>query len=476
MRDHTPFDVLDDMARDYIPDNTDLVPRVAARLKGMSPMTTLRTRPLVAILVAVLFLLALSGAAYALGRALGYFPGLGLVPQDAQFRVLSEPVSQTLDGITVTITQAISNADQMSVTLKVENVPAEMQSFEARTDANTCTSYPDSYPQLRFPNGQAVKISGAAIDPFAGGYTAWYKFSTVPLNAAEATLFIPCIQGAIAPGILPEGWEMPMRFDPASPELALTLIPVTIVPTLQAASAPPPVAETGLPPEPAADETGRLSLLEVFDTGTDYILIGTFSPPAPRSEEKGLYALNDISLRDGNQQVIDDEEYPSDLDLTPYIAAASGKGVWAVRFGKGFTPPVHLTYQTQYWYSPLPQDAYTFDFDAGSNPQAGQEWNLDKELLLAGHMVTLKKITAGANSYTFFFHTDDELVESVGMHSRDDLQIIGYTPTSFSGRFGLGDWSFTEVYPELPKGNLRVSVSGLYLFGNYENWTMLWQP
>ena len=476
MKHNRPFDVLDDAARDYIPDNTELVPQVAARLKRISPMMTLRTRPLAALLIAVLILLALSGAAYALGRALGYFPGLGLVPQDAEFRVLSEPVSQTRDGITVTITQAISNADQMSVTLKVENVPAEKQSFQARTDSNLCTSYPDSYPQLRFPTGERVKISSAAIDPVSGGYTAWYKFSSIPLNAAEGTLFIPCIQGAIAPGMLPENWEVPMRLVAAPPELALTAMPVKMVLTMQAAPEPAPVTEKGLPPEPAADKADRLSVLQVFDTGSDYILIGTFSQPAPRSDEKGLYALDGISLRDGNQQVIEDEEFPPDLDLTPYYAAASGKGVWAIKFRKGFTAPVHLTYRTQYWYSPLPQDAYTFDFDAGPNPQAGQEWNLDQEFQLAGHAATLKRITVGANSYTFFFQTDDAQVESVGMHSLDDIQIAGHTPTRSAGRFGMGNWSLTKVYSQLPKGNLRVVLSGLYLFGDYEDWTMDWQP
>jgi len=476
MRSNGPFDVLDDVARDYIPDQTNLVPRMAARLSRQSPMTALRTRPLVAVLMALLFLLALSGAAYALGRALGYFPGLGLVPQDAQFRVLSEPVSQTRDGITVTITQAIVNTDQMSVTLTVKNVPAETQSFQAPPGSSTCTTYPDSYPTLRLPDGASVKISSAAIDPFIGGYAASYKFSSVPLNAGEATLFIPCIQGAIAVGILPERWEMAMRFVPAPPEVALTMMPVTIVPTVQAASTPPPATETGLPPEAPIAETGRLSVLEVFDTGTDYILIGVFSPPAPRPNEKGLYAVNDISLRDGNGQVIEDEEFPPDLDLTPYRSGDNSRQVWAVKFGKGFAPPVHVTYQTQYWYSPLPQDAYTFDFNAGPSPQAGQEWELNQEFQLAGHAVTLRKITAGANSYTFFFQTDDELVESVGMHSLNDLQIIGYTPTSVTGRFGLGDWNTTKVYSELPKGNLRIVLSGLYLIGNYKDWTMVWQP
>ena len=445
-------------------------------VKMKSRLMTLRTRPFVAFLIALLILLALSGVAYALGRKLGYFPGLGLVQQDAQFRVLSEPVSQTRDGITVTITQAISNTDQMSVTLKVENVPTEKQTFQILPDSKTCRSYPDSYPELRFPNGESVKIYSGTIDPLIGGYQARYKFSSVPMNATEAILFIPCIHGAIAPGILPENWEVSMRFVSAPPELALTVIPVTVVPTMQAATEPALVTETGLPPEPVTDKSDRLSVIRVFDTGNDYILIGTFSPPAPRSGEQGIYALEGIILHDGNHQVIEDEEYPSDLDLTPYLVEASGRRVWAVKFTKEFTPPLQLTYQTQYFYSPLPQDAYTFDFDAGPNPQAGQEWNVNQEFQLAEHTVTLKKITAGANSYTFFFHTDDENVESVGMYNRDDIQIIGYTLTSFSGRFGLGDWSLTKVYSELPKGNLRVVLSGLYLFGNSEDWTMVWQP
>jgi hypothetical protein len=476
MKHNRPFDVLDDIAKDYIPDNTNLVPRVAAQLERKSPMMTLRTRPFVAFLIALLILLALSGVAYALGLSLGYFPGLGLVPQDAQFRILSEPVSQTRDGITVTITRAISNSDQMSVTLKVENVPTEKQTFQILPDLQTCRSYPDSYPELRFPNGESVKIYSGKIDPLTGGYQAQYKFSSVPVNATGAILFIPCIHGAIASGILPENWEVSMRFVSAPPELALTVIPVTVIPTMQTVLEPTLLAETGLPPEPATDKSDRLPVIQVIDTGNDYILIGTFNPPAPRSDEKGIYALSDIVLHDGNHQVIEDEEYPPDLDLTPYLVGDPGKRVWAVKFTKQYMPPLHLTYQTLYLSSPLPQDAYTFDFDAGLNPQAGQEWDLNQEFQLAGHAVTLKKITAGANSYTFFFRTDDENVDSVGMYNLDDIQITGYPPASSNGRFGLGHWSLTKVYSELPRGNLRIVLSGIYLFGKSEDWTMSWQP
>src|SRR5512135_2383034 len=136
MREYQPTPEFEDQVRKAVSApsaNPEFVNHLRSELAGRP----VKARPqfqlkLAWVLAFVLVLLALSGAAYALGRALGYFPGLGLVPQDAQFRVLSEPVSQTRDGITVTITQAISNADQMSVTLKVENVPAQKQSFQTQ--------------------------------------------------------------------------------------------------------------------------------------------------------------------------------------------------------------------------------------------------------------------------------------------------------------------------------------------------------
>ena len=88
-------------------------------------MFTFRTRPLLAMLTTLFVLLALSGTTYALGRSLGYFPGLGVVEQDAPFYVLENPVSQTRDGITVNVQQAILNMDQMSLMFTVENIPAD---------------------------------------------------------------------------------------------------------------------------------------------------------------------------------------------------------------------------------------------------------------------------------------------------------------------------------------------------------------
>jgi hypothetical protein len=286
------------------------------------------------------------------------------------------------------------------------------------------------------------------------------------------TLFVSCIQTAREPGILPENWELPLRFVPASPQLALTMIPVKEIPTATQTAQTTPATETTSTSDSAT--TDRLSILQVIDTGDAYILVGGFTPPNPSANEKGIYAISDQILTDSNGQVIEWQP-AADLDLTPYIVANRGKDVWALKVTKNFVAPLHIIYRTQYLYSPVPQDAYTFEFDAGSNPQAGQEWNLNQEFQLAGHSLTLDKITAGAGSYTFSFHTEDPSVEGLGLNSQG-IQIEGYTPVDFRGYELVGSWSVTKIYSEMPRGKLKITFSEIYLYGNSQDWTMEWQP
>lgn len=468
MNDKRMKDALENIARRGVPENTNLWPRLSAQFERKSPMNILRTRPFVAMLIALLILLALSGVAYALGRSLGYFPGLGLVEQNAPFQALPGPISQTRDGVTITIKQATLNADQMSVTLFVENIPAEKRSFWVLPDSKWCMSN----PELHLTDGQVVKLSSATLNPLDGGYESQLKFSSIPMGITDMTLFVPCIQTAREPGILPENWELPLRFVPASPQLALTMIPVKEIPTATHTAQTTPAIET----TPTSDSatTDRLSILQVIDTGDAYILVGCFTPPAPSANEKGIYAIADQILTDSNGQVI--EWQPAvDLDLTPYIVANRGKDVWALKVTKKFVSPLHITYRTQYLYSPVPQDAYTFEFDAGSNPQAGQEWVVNQEFQLAGHALTLDKITADVGSYIFSFYTDDPSVESLGFHS-PGIQIEGYTPVNFGARELVGSWSVTKIYSEIPRGKVKITFSEIYLYGNSQDWTMDWQP
>src|SRR5690349_2544830 len=104
--------ILDSVAGLYIPDGLDLIDRVRAKAGPRRTwMQTMRARPALAILLAILALLVLTGVAYAIGRSLGYIPGVGFV-QPASLRVLAEPVHETRDGVTVTIEQVVVDAER----------------------------------------------------------------------------------------------------------------------------------------------------------------------------------------------------------------------------------------------------------------------------------------------------------------------------------------------------------------------------
>src|SRR5512143_377638 len=111
--------ILDSAAGLHIPDDLDLFPKVAARLnQRRTLMQTLRARPALAILLAILVLLLMTGVVYAIGRSLGYIPGVGLVDRNAPVRALAGPVSVSRDGVTVTIVQVVVDSERTVIVYK----------------------------------------------------------------------------------------------------------------------------------------------------------------------------------------------------------------------------------------------------------------------------------------------------------------------------------------------------------------------
>ena len=51
----------------------------------------------------------------ALKRLFGYVPNVGIIDQSSQVRVLTEPVTVTRDGFTVTVEQAVLNGEKTAV-------------------------------------------------------------------------------------------------------------------------------------------------------------------------------------------------------------------------------------------------------------------------------------------------------------------------------------------------------------------------
>jgi hypothetical protein len=141
---------VDPASNPFRPEKDSTMKQKTSRLskpEGKSFWVTLRTRPLMAILLALLILLALTGVAYAIGKSLGYVPGLGVVDQNAPLRVLAEPVLQTRDGVTVTVEKGTSNAQKTILRISVDG-----------TNANGGPYCDNPYPQLlRLADGTTLE-------------------------------------------------------------------------------------------------------------------------------------------------------------------------------------------------------------------------------------------------------------------------------------------------------------------------------
>jgi hypothetical protein len=475
--------ILSSAAADSLSRDTNLWPNISARLERKPLIMKLRTHPLAVILLVLFFLLVLSGVVYALGRSLGYIPGLGVVDQNAPFHVLAEPVSQTRDGVTVTIEKATMTTDKVLIVFKVEGLSPDKFSFLEPLD--TCLSE----EELRFPNGESVKPSGGGgSKPIDGGFESNYMYAPISLGMGmdEATLFIPCIHGALAQGILPEEWQLPLEFIPAPPDVILTVIPVVEVASpsaLQGMTAMPSAVSPNLPD---TDAVNPLVISQIIDTGDSYILIGEFNPPVPSHPGEDVQLVH-LDVTDGNNQMIY-YQVPSDMA----IDLLSNKNKWAIELLKGFTPPLHITYSARYVIPADTQDVYVFEFDAGANPQQDQEWNVNQEFQLAGHTMRLVTISAdnmpvpfdGSPSkyaYRFEFQTDDAAVNSL------TVNIDGYTPNAgdprnnYPNNYAEGDplvgkFGNYVTWPQMPTGVLKVIFSNLYLNGELKSWTVDWQP
>ena len=102
-------------------------------------------------------------------------------------------------------------------------------------------------------------------------------------------------------------------------------------------------------------------------------------------------------------------------------------------------------------------------------PQAGQEWQLNQSVELAGHTLTLVKVYADSRGgYSFHFKTDVN-VNGVG------VSIEGYQPNGGGGGGGggmtNGEINVSISYAVLPTGKLNLVLSSLSEVTDELEWT-----
>ena len=373
----------------------------------------------------------------------GYVPGMGLVSTESRLRVLAEPVEQIRDGVTLTVTSALLSADNTRIDYRVFGIPRDAYPNSEAISGCMTQEY------LRLPDGTKLQRMN--------------DYPAIPADINEAVLVIPCLANTL-PGKAPENWELPLRFVPA-PE-GYTVLPVEEI-------TPTPTLEQTIDITPAVTQEplASLTVTKVIDTENGYILFVSFLPG--RVAGTWVQQSGVPYIRDANGQKV---AYNIPLDLQNSLPAdPSGADVMVYQINaSGVVFPVTIHYRGIAISVPQPDAQASLIFDAGETPQAGQEWQINESVELAGHTLTLVKVYADSRGgYSFHFKTDVN-VNGVG------VAIEGYQPNGGGGGGGggmtNGEINVSISYAALPTGKLNLVFSNLSEVTEELEWTAQWSP
>jgi len=453
MKSKSYFDVLDAAAQRRVPDQVDLFPRIAAQARRAQSSKTFRPRKLALAVLFVLLAFAIlvvsvPALAQAMGRWLGFIPGIGIIDTSAPLRVLAEPLTLTRDGVTLTVEEALLSADQTTITYSVAGVPSS--AYPRGEIVVSCLTL--AYLQL--PDGTTLEISRGSGGGFAPSYRVQLTYAAVPAEVNEATFILPCLDGTL-PGSQPENWRLPLQFIPAPP--ALTVMPVIELPTATAMGG-------------TASASSALELLssldQVIELDNGYIFAGAFhtvtlpnGTTAYASDQSGLTVSDATGAEITTQSAPEPESAFSSTDNFP----------WAFQVeGKQFAWPLTITLESARIY--LPAQEAKFEFDTGPDPQEGQEWVLNKDFELGDVQVRVVSIQRSADGYQFNLHTDQQIAGA-------GAWIEGFPGVGGGGGGDGHDFSSSSIYAgELPEGKLTIGVSILQVEIIQRPWSVSWQP
>lgn len=463
-----PREILDAAARTRVPDDVNLYPRIAAQLERKTFMKTLLAKPALLILSIIFTLALLSGVVYAVGRSLGYIPGVGIVENYQTVRILPKTIAASQDGIIFQVRSLTADSNQTILTYSIYGIPLQIGAATQK-----CTEA----PALQLPNGTRLDASSQPIGGMGGengllSFNARIVFPPLAVDVNEVTLLTPCQIPPITLQLIPapQGMVFPVTEIPATYEsshpLLPTLTPGTPTTTLGEYS-------TNFPPTLTPVHNGSgLYLEEVIETESAYFLIGNFTdagdlPGATTSLDEIPYGLS-VSDRNG-------KHVP--LWVRPELLQNSSWGnvaYWAIEIPKTFDAPLTIS---------LPQititdyKTFTFPLDVVANPTIGQTWVINQIIQSGSYSFLVENIRRDERGYTLNFHSLKPIM-------REDFncafQIQEKPDSTLNEQFhesnGMSEWAESLVFDDqVPNGELTftLDISTGFQAGP---WTLTWSP
>jgi hypothetical protein len=436
MNDKRMKKALENIARRGVPENTNLWPSISAQLERKSPMTTLRTRPFVAMLIALLVLLALTGAAYAIGKSLGYIPGIGIVDQSAPIRILAGPVTAQKEGITVTVLKVVADSTRTFISYREEGIPG-----------GAC-----HVPEMYLPDGTNLEQTCCSGPNTEGTY------SPIPNGINDVTFVLSCG--------FPQG---------GSPESFSFKLPLSLVPA--PAGYVTPAVEIAVTADGGKNKTG-LHLEKVLELADSYILVGKFTDSgdlagplyiSTASDSEYLPHIEDANGNPVSFKVREDARPDPDWDVAYY---------WAYEIPKPVAAPLKITVDR---VNIRKHNTAQIQFDTGDHPQVMQKWNLNLPIKLGASDFVVNSVTFLGNGYTFNLSSEN-LPEGV----TPDIEIIdgSLSPYQFDNISGTVDNTGNKAIETItlttksspPTGDLTVNWGLDEFIPQLGPWSLIWTP
>jgi hypothetical protein len=431
----------------------------------------------------------------ALGNLLGYLPGIGLVQNGAGLRVLSNPVQEQREGITLTVEQAAADPQHTVVVYRVEGLSIQAANSQGE-GAST-----GGLAVMQLPDGSILTQTGGGGPGWGSGYQMRLVFPALPVGVNQATLMISRLESMPA-GAAPEDWRLPIQFEPspsnlkvmpvyelATPQSTLSQVVQTSIPETETPAAAVLTAST---PTRAAGTNDDLHngvhfrLDKVVDLGNGYQFQGVLTWEGQPYSNVSLdpSTIQPYVLTDGNDQPVLYEEAESDPVGT---SSGSASMPWAIRTNrKDFPGPVRLSVARLLASQPLSNSQASLKIDFGSQPQPGQTWALGQDVNVAGqrlHAVSARlenNPREGNPVLTLIFETTPNIT-SLGIEDAQNQPDAAHPGAGGGGGGGPaetetpGRITASIAYGQLPTGVHQIQISSLtsQIDGP---WTVTWNP
>ncbi|MCL5997166.1 MAG: DUF4179 domain-containing protein [Chloroflexi bacterium] len=373
----------------------------------------------------------------------GYLPGIGYVQTNASLRVLPAPRSQERDGITLTVEQAVTDAQRTIILYRVDGIqPKHRPESEA---GPSCGG--QSY--LRLPDGSKLVAAPSGGGGWPSGYSARDVFPAVPQAVDQFTLVIPCLNDT-KPGAAPENWEMSLNLAPAPADFDVR--PVVEIPTQK----PVPTVALAAGGFLTNAQSIQFTAERIVELEDGYRIEGRFSWQGT-SVTTLDYIPYWMALVDAHGQ-----EFPTEAVQPDDIgnAVLGQHRAWAVRTNtKNFHSPFTLTLSSLVVTQPT---QVTLDLDLGELPKPGQVWELNRNVDIAGRSMRVLSATLisqqdGHYRLEIRSQTSPDEIVFASLWDRDNDNTGASGGNSSAD--GLTTTSFNYNY--LPVGVRHIQVAGV---------------